>query len=191
MHSKKYLFSLNTGIIIILLFLLSTFSLKTRAQISSEKLKATLILQFCENVTWQNELPDTIKIACIEADKKLYDLLRSAEKNIRIQEKQISVEKIIDINNLPGFQVIYYGGNEMEELVELFNYAKQNNILLITNNIEDELFVLINIKENNIENKITFNVNMPNLTLSGFTVKLNLLLNGGSVIDINAAYEKF
>ncbi len=171
-----------------LIFILCLGYLNTYAQVTSAELKAALILHFCENVQWKNELSDTLKIGCINNDD-LYDFLKPAEQNIEIQKRKLSIQKFNNISNIQELHAIYYDGNSSEKLMELFNYAKINNTLLITDNSIDELFVLINFIDK--ANKVEFKVNMPNLTLAGFEVKPNLLLNGGSVVDINAAYKKF
>jgi signal transduction histidine kinase len=161
----------------------------SQAQISNWELKGTLLLHFCENVTWRNELPDTFKVGCFFADPELYRFLKPAEKNITIQQRPIQIESVSSLSDIKTFPVIYYGGNDFDDLLFLFNYAKENNTLLVTNNIKDELFIFINFTDDN--ERLTFKVNMPNLTLAGFSIKPNLLLNGGSVVEINAAYQKF
>lgn len=173
----------------LILFVLCLSSLFTRAQISQSEVKAALILHFCENVTWQNELPDTLRIGCFVKDNELYNFLKPAEQNIEIQKRKLKIQKLKNLSNIQGLHSIYYDGNRPDELMELFNYAKNNNILLITDNITDELFVLISFIDK--PEKVEFKVNMPNLNLSGFAIKPNLLLNGGSVVDINLAYKNF
>lgn len=173
----------------LLLILLIQVCKTTYAQVSPNEVKATFILHFCENVSWQDELPKTFKIACFRADDNVYNFLKPAENKIKVQQRTLSVEQISDISKLQGFHAIYYGSDNMDELVKLSKDAKANNTLLITENIDDELFIFININE--INNKITFKVNMPNLSVAGLSIKPNLLLNGGSVVDINAAYRKF
>jgi len=174
---------------LILVIAMSLFFSVSQAQISTNEMKATLILHFCENVRWKNKLIDTLKIGCISANEDLYKFLKPAGGKIRIQQKPIQIIKLTNLDNIQGINAIYYGGKSMDKQVELFNFSKQNNVLLITDNIADELFVLINLY--NTQENVSFRVNMPNLALAGFEVKPNLLLHGGSVIDINLAYKKF
>lgn len=178
----------KTIYISIILIIFNLFSITTKAQVASNDLKAALILHFCNNVSWQNELPDTINIGCYNNDD-LYNFLKPAEQKIKIQEKNIKIIPLNSISETEGLHAIYYNGTNSDELMVLFNHSKSTNTLFITDNVSEELFVLINFIDKS--EKVEFKVNMPNLNLAGFSVKPNLLLNGGSVVDINAAYKNF
>ena len=67
--------------------------------------------------------------------------------------------------------------------------AQDGSFLLISDGIKEELLTYINIKES--DEKISFSVNVPNLSLAGFSLKPNLLLAGGKTVDIKKAYADY
>jgi len=169
--------------------LLTILSLQRVEQISPDDYTATLILHFCENVVQTKPLPETYTLGCFSYNDQICNLLKGVENNIKVQGKSIRVKRISSASEMATCQAVYYAKNEKREISTLFNTARENGILFITDNYDDLLFVFVNIVQSG--DKITFKVNMPNLSVAGFTVKPSLLLNGGSVVDIKSAYNKF
>jgi signal transduction histidine kinase len=177
------------GFILILIQLLSSNYSLLNAQPSIDEIKASLIIQFCDNVNWTRNISNEYIIGCYCDDESVFNVLESATKKVKIQGKNFRVKLIKSTEAVALCDVIYYKKSDKKDLVPVFNIIREKNILLITDNYTDQLFVLINMIDDG--KKVSFKVNMPNLTLAGFTLKPNLLLNGGSVVDIKAAYEKF
>lgn len=159
------------------------------AQVTQNEVKATLILRLCENITWEKPFTGDIVIGCYTDSKTICNILKPVVESIKIQKKKIVVKQVKSKEEILSCHAIYYNKSNKNDFLSILEYARNNNILLISDNMEDLLFVMIDIK--NIENKISFHVNMPNLSLSGFTIKPNLLLSGGRMVDIKLAYEKF
>jgi len=173
----------------VLSFFFILFPLYIFGQVSPEKVKAALILRFCENVTWPRPMEGKITIGCYADDLSVYEALKPAEVGTIIHGLPIVVKKISTNQEIANCQAVYYNKSGFADIVTVNRIARENNVLLITDNYEDQLFVMINLV--NVQDKIGFKVNMPNMVLAGFVVKPNLLLSGGSLVDIKSAYEKF
>ncbi len=174
---------------IVLMILLLNYVPPLKAQVSPQEIKASLIIHFCENVEWPRPIKGEFIIGCYADDEAVYKVLTKATKIVKVQGKSISVRRIKSEAEIAGCQALYYNINDPDDLIDLFKVVRENNILLITDNYEDQLFVMINIVDE--EDKVAFKVNMSNLMLAGFDVKPNILLNGGGVVDIKKAYERF
>lgn len=174
--------------IVILITLLFT-NQKIIGQISASEIKAGLILRICENVTWSKPINDKITIACLSTDQSVYRLLKPTESQLKIQNKKIEIVQITKTIEFKKYHAIYYNSENYDNSFDILAGARDNNVLVITDNYNDPLFAMINLY--NKDEKIAFKVNIPNLTLAGFSIKPSLLLNGGSVVDIKQAYEKF
>jgi signal transduction histidine kinase len=175
---------------IVFIYLFFEFVPVTLAQVTPDEIKATLIVHFCENVSWPSSLKNPILIGCFTDDgDEVFGILKNASQKIKIQDNKFEVIKIQNLNEINQCQAIYFKKEDMHELVDVFKTSRENGILLITDNYSDQLFIMINMVDD--KDKISFKVNVPNLTLAGFTIHTNLLLNGGSVVDIKAAYQKF
>lgn len=176
-------------ILFFIIIILSAKSLFSQSKYSDSEVKASLILRFSENVIWKNNEPQIFNIACICNDNNVYNLLKQAQEKVKIKEKNFTVKSISENQDITQYNIIYYAKSDDDKLINIFNICRSNNILLITDNIDNELFIVINIVAE--QNRLGFKVNMANLNLSGFETKPSLLLNGGSIVDINKAYEKF
>jgi len=176
-----------------LLFLLGfIFSeISVFGQLSSEEIKSLLIIHFCENIEFQETQNEMFRIGCFTKDERVFEVLSSAESEVKIKKKQFTVERIDGLEAVRNFDAVFYDNTDQDQLIELLNVARENHVLLITDNQHEQLFVMINIIEREGEERLSFKVNMSNLTLAGLQAKPNLLLNGGSLVDIKKAYEKF
>lgn len=173
----------------ILYFWLVSLPYYVDAQISPAQVKAPLIIHFCENVTWNNAIKPPLVIGIYAETDDIFELLSGAKDKHTIQGYPYIVKKITDLTDISGCQALYYSTQDNNNLYALYKQAQQNNILLISDNAEDQLFIMINFVQ--VKDRLSFKVNMPNLSVSGFTITPNLLLNGGSVVDIKDAYQKF
>jgi signal transduction histidine kinase len=180
---------IRRSLYVIFLCFLASSKYSLFAQVSPEEIRASLIVHFCENITWDRPITNEFIIGYEADNQSVYNILESARKKVRIQGLNFSIRLIKSMDDINGCHALYFNLSDQKELVEIFNLARKNRILLVTDNYTDQLFVMINIIDEN--EKVAFKVNMPNLTLAGFTVHTNLLLNGGSVVDIKTAYEKF
>lgn len=178
-------FSIKWGLLLLLICILNS----SYGQVSPEEIKASLIVHFCENVSWENIPDQEFVIGCYTEDTEIFRILNSAQNKVKIQGRNFSARMVTNPEQVDSCNALYYGKEDPLLLTSIFRKAREKNILLITDNYPDQLFVMINLI--NEDDKIAFKVNMPNLSLAGFTVRPNILLNGGSVVDIKAAYEKF
>lgn len=169
--------------------LMLIFMGSVKAQVLPEEIKASLIIHFCENIDWPKSIKGEFTIGCYADTKSVYQVLNKATQIVKVQGKSISVKWLNSQEEFIGCHAIYYNQADPGDLIDVFKIVRENNILLITDNYEDQLFVMINMVDE--ADKVAFKVNMSNLTLAGFDVKPNILLNGGGVVDIKKAYERF
>lgn len=158
-------------------------------QVTTEQIKASLIVHFCENVQWINPLDGELKIGLYTDNQSVYRILESVKNRVKIQGKRFEPVLINSMDEIKNYHAVYFSHSETKDLISAFNTSRENNVLLITDNYPDQLFVMINLIDEG--EKVSFKVNVPNLTTAGFTIQPNLLLNGGSVVDIKSAFSKF
>jgi len=176
-------------VMFMLLIVVAMWGGKVKAQVSPEEIKASLIIHFCDNIDWPSPLKGDFIIGCYTDDESVYQVLSNATKIVKVQGKTILVKRLNSLDDLEGCHALYYQRSYTSDLITFFKIARETNILLITDNYDDQLFVMVNIVDE--VDRIGFRVNMANLTLAGFNVKANILLNGGRVVDIKKAYERF
>jgi hypothetical protein len=127
------------GFILILIQLLSTNYSLLNAQASIDEIKASLIIQFCDNVTWTRTIDNEYTIGCYCDDESVFYMLESATKKVKIQGKNFKVKLIKSNEAVALCDVIYFKKSDKKELVTVFNIIREKNILLITDNYTDQL----------------------------------------------------
>lgn len=178
------------GIKNIFVFILLLLSFRAGySQVSSNELKAALVLQICENIKWPENDGKKFTIGFLDKKDPIYKLLKESEGSVKIQKKELLISFAPNIEDFTTCKAVFYTPRSGEPNSTILNWARENNILLITDNYKDELFVFANLIEH--DSKVTFNINMTNLALAGLEATPNLLLNAGNVVDIKAAYEDF
>lgn len=185
-YSSLFIYCLPRKILLGYILILCT---DLYGQVGPNTVKAPLILHFCENVEWSSELPSPIIIGIMSDSDEMLNLLDGASVNRKIHGLPFKVKNISDVSEFANCNILYYNKLDYSNFYSIYKQAQQNNVLLISDNAEDQLFVMINIVQ--VKDRISFRVNIPNLTVSGFTVRPSLLLNGGSLVDIKEAYQKF
>lgn len=155
---------------------------------SEEELKSVLIIRFCENVGWSKPLGNTLTIGCYSDNEDVYNLLKAVETKVTIQGAELKIVRITQAKEILKCKAVYFDLSNPSVLKATFDLAKHNNILLITANHPELAFGMIDLAKKN--DKISYKISTQNLTLAGFSIQPNLLISGGSVVDIKAAYDK-
>ncbi len=84
------------------------------SQVSTDNVKATLLLHFCENVTWQKPLPSTFTIGFYSDNDVLYNIIQNqVVGKVKIQGKNIVAKQISKMHEMLDCQAIYYKKNRI------------------------------------------------------------------------------
>lgn len=160
-----------------------------KAQYSETQIKSTMIYHICENIEWSKPINNEFKIGYFSEQQDIYNFLKINSNKKKIHGKPYVIQKISHQDNISEYHAIYINNSNFETVNHFLKNAKNNNVLIITDQFPNLLFCYVNLIHHT--NKINFKINLPNLTLAGLKPKTNLLLNGGSNIDIKQAYENF
>lgn len=172
----------------ILLFLLG-FGLNVFSQTSESKVKAGLIFRFAQFVEWNDESAiDTFKFGLLTQDSILISDFIDISLSVTLRSKPITVfvkNEIADMNNM---HCIFIDYDYRRSLDEVANHTKSKEVLIITYKSPKLLLSMINIYKPKNESTLKFEVNKQNLDDNGFIYKPDLLLYGGSLVDVKELY---
>ncbi|HCC31938.1 MAG TPA: hypothetical protein DEQ03_18075 [Marinilabiliales bacterium] len=173
----------------ILLFLLSSFM--GFGQIQESKVIAGLIFRFAQFVEWPNESSiDTFQVLLISEDTLIYqefDLIRQSHK---LKGKPIRIKMSNSLNGIENIQLVYFDQG-YEDIINRIDAANGiQPVLIVTYNYTDKLLSMINLVKDKKDKKITFEINKQNIDGRGFKYSPELLLYGGSLMDVKELYLK-
>ncbi|MCK5536785.1 MAG: YfiR family protein, partial [Bacteroidales bacterium] len=179
---------MKKSIILIIIFSLSPYT--STAQVDKDRIKASALFYICNYVDWPNNSEfKNFSIGILGENEILENELSLIAKNKLIKKKIIKINTLENITSINNFQVLYVDEKYNGSIKELFSIAQSKNILLVTNELNEPLYSMINFVFNKKTNKIGFEVNKQNLILTNFDYSDELLLYGGSVLDIKELYK--
>lgn len=160
------------------------------SQASYPILKAVLTFQFAENVTWDNEKDIRVfKIGVYgETEGVTKELKKIAEDN-KIKGRKVVVSVLNDLKSVDQVDLVYVGKIVPLDAESIWGAIEKKNVLLVTDRSNDEKFIMLNILEDEGKKSLTFQINRANLILEGFSTSSELLLLGGSEVDVRELYK--
>lgn len=167
-----------------------TAKIAEEEQVPEARLKAALILNFAKNLRWASDAQIKIfRIALFDDDTILFHELRKAEKHELIRGKEFTVSYYSHNDTVPNCEIVYFSERYSRNLARLLSKnSLSRGMLVITDRAPDRLLSMINLFYNSERNTITFEINRANLQSGGFLVNPELLLLGGSYIDLKELY---
>ena len=160
-------------------------------ELTEAQIKASYIYNFAININWPNfnEI-DTFKIAILGENTQLYDNLKLMKKSKTIKGKPIEIiynndfEKVLSSSS----QIVYVCHSNLDYLSDYFWFFIEKHSLIITDGADRIIYTMINFYKKG--DKILFVINEQNIESAGLEVNKELLILGGSNIDIYRIFKE-
>ncbi len=149
----------------------------------------TYINSFAENIEWPKR-KDSYRIQVIaDHDDELRADFKQYAKEQRLNEKPIEVLFSDDPSNIFQVDIIYLASKFNSSINEVYRQVRGKPILLITDQIEDDRFIMINfiINENNTTD---FELNAVNILNQGLKIFPEVLFLAGDEVDMARLYQE-
>jgi signal transduction histidine kinase len=169
--------------------LISTIQIVS-AQPTYPQLKSAFILQFANNITWKNETEiKTFRIGVLSENSDTYNALSEVAKDKKIRNKPVEILLLKRTSKLTDLQLLYVSKSAIENIDHTYAEIERKNILLVTEACSESQYVMLNLLYNPVSKKISFEINKANLIIEDFTINPELMLLGGTEIDIREMYR--
>lgn len=150
-----------------------------------------MLFELCQYIIWPKS--DTISgytLGVIGEEHALKSSISQLCKQKKIHGKQVipvqtNIRSVIEHPPL----ILYVSEYYQHELKEVFEAVEKESVLIVTANAENLLSTHINFTKSKRGEKISFEANRQNLLLSQFNYTDELLLYGGSVVDVKELFE--
>jgi hypothetical protein len=164
---SKFLFSLLVS--------LCLFGTTGSSMAQDEKFKAIFIYNFTKYINWPVGEGDFV-INILGDDIIIKELANIAMKKT-VGNSKIIVKKILGPSDIDVCNILYISGGKTNMLSDIFQIAKKNNILVITEKANScKSGACINFLSK--EGKLTFEISKTNIEMCGLEVSSNLLNMG-------------
>jgi signal transduction histidine kinase len=186
----KYI-SKYMGYKVLLAFILCAFCIyDAEAQLSRNQIVGSYIYNFGNNLQWQDNSFSEFTITLLTTDTGLIEELNRMTKKEKIQNKRIRLY----VNSQPDesileSQLVFISNELLSYYLPVFDMVEGREILLVSENYDNKSYVMLNLYDA-ANNKLLFEINKPNILNQNLILSDQILLMGGTEIDIAAIYLK-
>jgi signal transduction histidine kinase len=158
-------------------------------EITNSSMKTFMIYKFAQQIEWENEAEiDTFKFGVFGADKSFQSELSLLE-SVPLKKKPVRIIHFPRVNDIGEIQLLFISNDKNPDLERISERLSGSNTVMISDQYEKPNKIMINFLPLE-ENKIQFEINKANMINAGLTVLPELLLLGGTEIDVAGLYRE-
>jgi signal transduction histidine kinase len=168
-----------------------SFSLTVYAQqLNSEQIKSVYLVNFLKHVHWPDEQQKSSYIIAVYQNDTLYQTFSNALNNRLVKGIPISVISANNIKTARQADLVFSSLTQKVDVTPLAAGLRRSNTLLVTDNSVDKRNFMINLLFDAESSAITFEVNKSNIVYEHLTMSKELLILGGTEIDVATLYRE-
>lgn len=159
--------------------------------LNKEKITASYLYNFAKNIEWPNQTAMTsFDIAVYGASSPaLMNELAVLRDRVKLRDLPITVNQVNRVDSLANYHLVYVEQVSAKILADIYDELEGKPVLLVTESYNNKQLVMINLitTEND---RLKFEVNKSNIINHGLTPLPELILNGGTEIDVAKLYRE-
>jgi signal transduction histidine kinase len=175
---------------IFIVFLLSANPIWAQG-LNKEKITASYLYNFAKNIEWPNQSSMTsFDLAVYGAsDPALMAELAVLRDRVKLRNLPIRVTQVNRVSSLAQYHMVYVEKVSAKTITDIYDALEGKPVLLVTDSYNNKQLVMINLitTEND---RLKFEVNKSNIINHGLTPLPELILNGGTEIDVAKLYRQ-
>lgn len=158
--------------------------------VSPHKIKSAILFRILDQVSWgDKKKSDTIKIGILGPESEFSKSLLASRKDYRPQGKDLDIQVVGKSEKLVGFHVVVIPRGQAESLHTIARALRKTGTLLVSEESAESNEYMVNLFLTK-DKKVRFNVNRINIVFEGLTIDKEVLLLGGSEIDVANIYKE-
>jgi signal transduction histidine kinase len=180
----------NAFVLLAIYFIVSLNSVVNAQKFDAKHIKSAYMVNFFKHITWPNEKNKKSYHLAIFKESSYVDFLSKALKDKKIKNKNILVSYADNIEQLKRADSVYIPQEFNGDLHEIANSLRGTHTLIISDNSQNKHDVMINLIQMDKSTVISFEVNKSNIIYEKLSMSADLLLIGGSELDIATLYRE-
>ena len=157
--------------------------------LTSPLIKTGLIHKFAQHVEWQQEEEmDTFRIGVYgEEPELMYNLLLL--ESVDLKDKPVSIMQFSELDDISRVHLLYLTRDKNSEIQKIADHITGNQTLMVSDRARNKNLIMINFLPL-FDGKADFEISKENITNAGLNVATDLLLLGGTDVDVASLYEQ-
>jgi len=158
--------------------------------ISSDELRAAYLYNFAKHTQWPDEAQlEHFTIGFYPPQANIERVLQQAARDKTLRGKPLIIKHYDSLGGAAKAQLLVIGQQENGSLQKISRTLSRSNTLLVTDQASDPLHIMINFLVPQ-QNTLSFEVHRPNIIFEGLQVDKEIVLLGGTELDIATIYKK-
>ncbi len=160
-------------------------------KIGIDEIKSLFIVKFFKYLEWHDDASTPFEIGIVGTSPSLTKVITSASKSPLVKNRRFNVREFNSIEDIDGkdIHLLYIGDAHINRLPEISRRVRRTKTVLVTYNSPYSRDIMLNLKLNDYGNMV-FEVNRSNLVYEGVTVDKEILLIGGSELDVAELFRE-
>lgn len=166
------------------------FTLRLHAQINRDQIIGSYIYNFANKVNRSGKNLQVYTIVLLSSDEGLIQELKKVASQKKVNEKPVELQ----VSNKPSpsitdAQLVYIARDKLQYYMTVFDMVEGKEILLVSEGFNNKSYVMLNLYDTP-DGSIKYEINKPNIINQKLTLTDEVLLMGGTEIDIAEIYLK-
>jgi signal transduction histidine kinase len=178
-------------VLLVIFFLLAQLSFSVFSQqLDSSQIKSAYLYNFIKHINWPNDADRTSYTLAVYDDDLFYRSLSQSLSNRKIKGKSLRVTHVSSVQAAKSADLLFIANHHNNAVSKIASQLRSTATLLITDNSTDLYNVMINLVYNNEDAAISFEVNKSNIVYEQLKMSTELLLLGGTELDVATLYRE-
>jgi signal transduction histidine kinase len=176
----------------LILVLFAIWATTTIAQpLDDSRVKVALIYNFAQNIEWKNDKQiETFRFGVIATDTTTFHNFKLLATRYKLKGRTIEPVLLDITSSLKDINLLYIDDIFSNTIADVYERIKGQNILLISDRSSSRLFIMINLLYDSKTKRISYEINRQNLDNESFLYKPEILVHGGSFVDLKELYKQ-
>ena len=159
--------------------------------VNKQKITAAYLYNFAKNIEWPNEASlNSFNIAVYGTDNQpLLEELAHLQAVAKVRNLPVTVTNINNPAVAAKYQLIYLDSNSTKSIADIYDAVEGKPVLLVTQEFANKQLVMINLIPTDA-GRMHFEVNKSNILNQNLTPLPELILNGGTEIDVAKLFRE-
>ncbi|MCK5881671.1 MAG: DUF4154 domain-containing protein, partial [Sinobacterium sp.] len=160
-----------------------------RQLLAQDEAKAVLLYNFIKHTEWRHTEKPVIEVGFLGVDDRVVEKFKRIANEAGVHGRSISPQILRNYSNAGRLEVLVLGAKYNRRLAEIAASIARTQTLIVSDDASNNTSSMINFIYPKAD-KISFEVNQSNLEFEGLKVSKDILLYGGSEIEIADLYKQ-
>ncbi|BDX05340.1 YfiR/HmsC family protein [Planctobacterium marinum] len=160
---------------------------------SPGQLKTALVGQFIKHIEWPALEQNSPLVVIVLRDRLMWQELKALDGE-QIAGKRVAVRYSNNLDDLRNAHLVYLPESASDNVDNTLALMRGNGTLVVTENSDTRHNIMINITDNVATSEeryfLSFEINRPNILFEKLTINPELILFGGTELDVASLYRE-